>query len=332
MTTYSEPVNHRRRFPWWAKLILLVVVLYGAALYFAAHQARVYLDAVVAPPGSGASGDCIRYDFAGLPVRVTAVCAAARFVDPVTGLDLATGSVRTTTYVHDPLRATFAIASPVKASLPNGTTIDTNWQNLDSDIGGDLTGITYGSVLISRIDSAVTLPSAGATFRIASDHADFHVRQNGPDLDIASRSDGSRLETGFIPVNLPTFATSLEATLDGRGNVLSGAPIIPGEAVQGSLKRLAIDFGSNGTLAISGPFRVAENGLLSGDFTIDVENFAALQATLSKSFPQAITIIDTASILLKSLSSDGKTGRVTLNVREGRVSLGIIPLGTIPPL
>ncbi len=53
MPTYSEPVNRRRRFPWWAKLILLVVVLYGAALYVAAHQAKVYLNAVVAPPGTG---------------------------------------------------------------------------------------------------------------------------------------------------------------------------------------------------------------------------------------------------------------------------------------
>ena len=102
--------------------------------------------------------------------------------------------------------------------------------------------------------------------------------------------------------------------------------------MQGDIKRLAIDFGNNGTLAVSGPFRIAENGLLSGDMTIDVQNYAALQATLSKSFPQAITVIDTASILLKSLSTDGKTGKATLNIRDGRVSLGIIPLGTIPPL
>lgn len=331
MPTYSEPVNRRRRFPWWAKLILLVVVLYGAALYLAAHQAKVYLNAVVAPPGMGAE-ECAKLDFSGLPTRVSAVCQSAKFVDPVTGLDLSTGSVRTTTFVHDPRHATFSIASPLKAKLANGLTTDTNWQNLDSDIGGDLSGITYGTVTIGKIDSAITLPGAPAPLKITSDHADFSVRQNGPDLDIASRSTGSKLETGIIPVNLPAFSTSLEATLDGRGNVLSGAPIVPGEAVQGSIKRLAMDFGSNGTLAVSGPFRVAENGLLTGDFTIDVENYAALQATLSKSFPQAITVIDTATILLKSLSPDGKTGKVTLNVRDGRVQLGIIPLGTIPPL
>lgn len=331
MPTYSEPVNRRRRFPWWAKLILLVVILYAAALYVAAHQAKVYLNAVVAPPGTGAE-ECAKLDFSGLPTRVSAVCQSAKFVDPVTGLDLSTGSVRTTTFVHDPRHASFSIASPVKAKLANGLTTDTNWQNLDSDIGGDLSGITYGTVSIGKIDSAITLPGASAPLKIVSDHAEFSVRQNGPDLDIASRSDGSKLETGFIPVNLPVFSTSLEATLDGRGNVLSGAPIVAGEAVQGDIKRLAITFGNEGTLAVSGPFRIAENGLLSGDLTIDVQNYAALQAMLSKSFPQAITVIDTASILLKSLSADGKSGRVTLNVRDGRVSLGIIPLGTIPPL
>ncbi|MCD2175686.1 DUF2125 domain-containing protein [Rhizobium sp. C4] len=332
MPTYSEPVNRRRRFPWWAKLILLVVVLYGGALYFAAHQARVYLNAVVAPPGTNAPDSCAEYDFTGLPARVSAVCKSAKFVDPVTGIDLSTGTVRTTTFVHDPLHATFSIASPVKAKFANGLTTDTNWQNLDSDIGGDLTGITHGLVQIGKIDSTVTLPSGPTPLKITSDHAELNVRQNGPDLDISSRSEGSKVETGFIPVNLPVFSTSLEATLDGRGNVLSGAPIVAGEAIQGDIKRLAINFGSNGTLAVSGPFRIAENGLLTGDLTIDVENYAALQATLSKSFPRATTIIDTASILLKSLSADGKTGKVTLNIRDGRVQLGIIPLGVIPPL
>lgn len=330
MTTYSEPVNRRRRFPWWAKLLLLVVLLYGAALYVAAHQAKVYLDAVVAPPGSTASQDCARLEFGGLPMRVSAVCDSAKFADPVSGLDLSTGSVRTTTFVHNPLHATFSIQSPVEAKFSDGVTSQTNWQSFDSDVGGDLTGITYGSVFIGKIDSTLTLPAA--PLKITSDHAEFHVQKDGPDLDITSRSDGSKVETGLIPVNLPAFSTSLEARLDGRGNVLSGAPIVPGEAIQGEIKRLAIDFGNNGILAVSGPFRIGENGLISGDLTIDVENYAALQATLIKSFPQATTVIDTASILLKSLSPDGKTGKVTLNLREGHVSLGIIPLGFIPPL
>jgi hypothetical protein len=332
MPPSSESVNRRRRFPWWAWLIVLVVLLYAGAWYFAAHQARVYLRAVVAPPGTGASDACIGLEANGFPSQVSAVCSAANYLDPVTGIQLSTGAVRTTTFVYNPMRATFAIQSPLKATLGNGTVIDSNWQNLDSDIGGDLTGITYGSVFISRIDSSVSLAGAPGPFKITSDHAEFHVRQNGPDLEIASRSDGSRLETGFLPANLPGFATSFEATLDGRANVLSGAGIVPGEAVQGSIQRLAIDFGKDGALAVSGPFRVAEDGLLSGDFTIEFENYAALRATLSNSFPQASVVFDTASILLKSLSGDGKTGKITLNVRDGRVSLGIIPLGVIPPL
>jgi hypothetical protein len=332
MPTYSEPVNLRRRFPWWAWLIVLVVLLYAGAWYFAAHQAKVYLRAVVAPPGTGGSDACVGIDTGGFPGSVSAVCQAASYLDPVTGIKLSTGAVRTTTFVYNPMRATFVLQSPLKATLGNGTVIDSNWQNLDSDIGGDLTGITYGSVFISRIDSTVTLAAVPGPLKVTSDHADFHVRQNGPDLEIASRSDGSKLETGLLPANLPGFSTSFEATLDGRGNVLSGAAIVPGEAVQGSIQRLAIDFGKNGGLTVSGPFRVAEDGLLSGDFTIEIQNYAALRTTLSNSFPQASVVFDTASILLKSLAGDGKTGKITLNVRDGRVSLGIIPLGVIPPL
>ncbi len=177
----------------------------------------------------------------------------------------------------------------MKAKLANGLTTDTNWQNLDSDIGGDLSGITYGTVTIGKIDSAIMLPGAPAPLKITSDHADFSVRQNGPDLDIASNSTGSKLETGIIRSICPPFRPAWKQHSTGAAMFSPPPPIVPGEAVQGSVKRLAIDFGSNGTLAVSGPFRIAENGLLSGDFTIDVENYAALQTTLSKSFPQAIT-------------------------------------------
>lgn len=333
MPTSDKPVNDSRRFARRAIALLgVVILLYGAAWYLAAHQAKVYLSAVVAPPGTDRTNDCARLDLAGFPASVTAYCPSASFIDPVTGLDVSTGAVRTTTFVYNPMKAVFDIASPGKARLRSGAVIDTSWTRLESNIGGDLTGITGGTVSIGETNSTVTLSSGGGTAKVKTAGTEFQVAQDGPDLLVTSQTRGVEVVTPFIPVNLPPFTATLKTLLDGRANVLSGHPIAAGEPIQGSVERLALDFGQNGTLAVSGPFRIAEDGRVSGDFTIDIENYAALHATLTSSFPQATTIFDTAAILLKSLSPNGKTSKITLNVRDGRVSLGIIPLGVIPPL
>lgn len=332
MPTSDRPVNGRGRFARPAIVLLAVVlVLYGVACYFAVHQAKVYLSALIAPPGTDKTTDCVRLDMGGLPLRVTAYCPSASFVDPVTGLDVSTGAVRATTFVYNPMRAVFDIASPGKATLRNGAVVETNWTRLESNIGGNLTGITGGTVSIGETDSTVTLPSGG-TAKVTTKGTAFRLAEDGPDLVVTSQTSGIQVVTPFIPVNLPPFTATLKATLDGRANVLSGQQITAGEPLQGSIDRLALDFGQNGTLAVSGPFRIAEDGRLSGDLTIDIGNYAALHTTLTASFPQATTIFDTAAILLKSLSPDGKTSKITLNVRDGRVSLGIFPLGVIPPL
>ncbi len=87
------------------------------------------------------SENCAEYDLRGLPMRISAVCKSAKFIDPVTGIDLTTGAVRTTTFVENPTHATFSISQPRQGEARHGATIDTNWQSLDSDIGGDLSGI-----------------------------------------------------------------------------------------------------------------------------------------------------------------------------------------------
>lgn len=332
MPPSAKPVNVSRRFVWLGGAVLVVCLLYSAAWFVAAWKATDYLKTLLAAPGPGMSADCAQMDIRGFPFRAGVFCASAHFENASQGLNLSTGAVRTMTLVYNPTKAVFEVDGPVKASFPGGTKVDTTWGNFDGSIGASLSGLTRASVFIDRMENTIALPSGLGEAKLTSDHAEIHARQNGPDLDIAARTDNARLTTALLPTNLPVFSSSLEATLDGRAGVLEGEGIEPGEDVLGTLNRYALDFGTRGFLAISGPFKLSGDGVLSGDFTIEVQDFAALQTSLSASFPQATPVFDTAAILLKSLSKDGRTGRIEVNIREGHVFLGIIPLGVIPRL
>lgn len=332
MPPSAKPVNVGRRFVWLGGIVIAVCVLYSGAWFYAAGRATDYLKTLLKAPGPGMSADCAELDIRGFPFRAGVFCASARIDDPSKGLSITTGAVRTMTLVYNPTKAVFEIDSPVKTVLANGATFDTTWGNFDGSIGASLSGLTRASIFIDKMATDMTLPAALGTARFTSDHAELHARQDGPDLDLAARSDASHLETALIAQNLPEFSTSLEATLDGRANILEGVGIAEGEAIQGRITRFAIDFGKDGFLAVSGPFKIAENGLLSGQFAVEVEDFTRLQAMLSERFPKAMPIFDTAAILFKSLSSDGKTGKIEVTVRDGRIFLGIIPLGAIPPI
>lgn len=232
-------------------------------------------------------------------------------------------------FVYDFWYVMFLIVSFVKVKFGNGLIMDINWQNLDSDIGGDFFGIIYGIVIIGKIDGVIMVFGVLVFLKIISDYVDFSVCQNGLDLDIVFNLIGLKFEIGIILVNLFVFLIYLEVIFDGCGNVFFGVLIVLGEVVQGSVKCFVIDFGSNGMFVVFGFFCIVENGFFFGDFMIDVENYVVFQVILSKSFLQVIMVIDMVMILFKSLLFDGKIGKVMFNVCDGCVQFGIILLGVI---
>jgi hypothetical protein len=333
MPPSSQNVNASRKIVRLGVAVFAVCALYSAGWYYAASKGQDWLTATLKDPGNGMSADCADMNIKGFPFRAGVFCSSASLADASHGISLQTGAVRTMAMVYDPKKIVFEADGPAKATLPGGTTLDIVWNNLRGSLGAQLHGLQHLSSEADQIDAKVSLPIADGATEVKINHGEFYVRQNAGNLDVAALANNNTVETSLFNTPLPEFSVSIDSTLTGLAGLLEGDTLTPGTEIAGAINRFALDLGAGkGFLTISGPFQIASNGLLSGDFEINVENFTKLRASLDTSFPQAAQAIDTASMLLQGLSKDGTNASVRVMVRSGAVFLGVIPLGVIPPL
>ena len=85
---------------------------------------------------------------------------------------------------------------------------------------------------------------------------------------------------------------------------------------------------------MSGPIEVHPSGLISGQFNISTSNPDAIAQTATNAYPAARSIITQVLRGLKLIAGGSEDGsiNVTITVRQGKASVGFIPVGEIPPI
>ena len=102
----------------------------------------------------------------------------------------------------------------------------------------------------------------------------------------------------------------------------------------GAIRNLSVALpGAPANAAVSGPFSIDAEKRVSGDFTVVVTDIEGIVTLVSTAAPQLEGV---AGSIASAAGFVGRTenGKTTLQitVREGKASLGIIPLGQIPRL
>ena len=94
-----------------------------------------------------------------------------------------------------------------------------------------------------------------------------------------------------------------------------------------------ISLPSGGSLTISGPFSIDDQGLIDGTFRLSLINPPALAETAQTLFPEQRRNISTLLFALGAMPKD-ETGAptITVNVTNGKAMAGFIPLGRLPAL
>jgi hypothetical protein len=82
-------------------------------------------------------------------------------------------------------------------------------------------------------------------------------------------------------------------------------------------------------ITIKGDASVDEKGRLNADLRVRLRKPDELAAALKLAFPEAAEEIDNAAAMVAMLGSDPL---VPVEIRKGKVNVGFIPLGRIPPL
>ncbi|MCO6188164.1 DUF2125 domain-containing protein [Rhizobium sp. L1K21] len=313
--------------------IIAFCLLYTGAWFWAAGKTKTWVtDDLANGSFNGINVQCANSDVRGYPFRIGIFCDTITTEGVQPGTQASFGAFRSAAQVYAPGHAVFELDGPAVVRPERGILASLDWDLLHGSVVAGLDGIDRTSIETNNAKIDLQSDLADESLGITLQHGELHMRRNNDDLDIAASTRGTSLSSTLPYSTLPPFGLSSDLTLTGYAPFLAGQRPLSGQAVSGEIRHLALDFGEQGSLQLSGPFTKEADGILSGEFDVKATNFKMLGTVLKEAFPDATQAINLTEQLLRGLTGDGETASVHLSVRRGSVFLGFIPLGVIPPL
>jgi hypothetical protein len=177
-----------------------------------------------------------------------------------------------------------------------------------------------------------------------AEDAQVHLRRTPQDdkaLDLAFSVQAMRDDKE----RFPAFSLAADTRIDALAYELKpGFDLdahVRKNGISGEARQIVLEPQAGGRMVLSGPIKIGADGLVDGQLRIEASQIASLGAFFTALFPQDSDTIANIANLLSSLETpvaengDAATGRsatVTLTIRRGAVSFGLIGLGRLPPL
>lgn len=326
----------RKAYLWIIVVAVGLFIALSAAWYYLAGQLDARVEGTIAAAAAqGVEIGCPNRAVVGYPFRLGLRCDAVTIDPRGEGLRLTAGALRTAAQIYQPTRVVSELDSPLIVNSPGAPPLDIRWQLAQASANFWTEGLDRFSLVVEAPDVALAQPAAGRLALATAEHLEVHVRRRDADLDLALSDRGIRIVAPDTPP-LPPFDVAVDATIAGAAAWLNGAvaetPRIAMAGREGTLRALSIDLGDAGA-DLSGAFRFNEAGELSGDFDLAVSDPQQIAVLVAEALPQLASVANSiaAAVGFIGRQENGRTV-IGLNVRDGEVSAGVIPLGEIPPL
>jgi hypothetical protein len=175
---------------------------------------------------------------------------------------------------------------PVTLALPDGTPLTADWQSLQASTVFTTGGLNRASFETRTVNASW---DAGiGPFALNAGTLAIHARENGPDAELALSADDARLEGAALPIALPAFDFA------GSVRLTDGAGFLAGDTLSvetlrgrsGQLTDAALTLEDGAALQLSGPFQIAENGEITGEFDVSIRDLERWTTTAGELIPQ----------------------------------------------
>jgi len=318
-------------------VILLGIVVGWSILWFCAatvveRQADRLQNAAIA---QGGIVHCANRKIAGFPFQLDMRCHDGTRLGTEDGAVTLAGLVATT-LIYRPSRIIMEARGPATFEGDDTGTLVADWTLAHASARLDL-----ADAAVTRFDAEVldgTLQAAGLP-EIAFGALNLNARLNpsdADDLDLALRV------TDLDPApSVDTTSLSMRGTLKGGASLLAGdsQPVADMAAADGltfTLDDAVIESGAM-QFAATGLLTLGQDGLLDGKLDLSLAGYENDVPYVEVIAPGARETISTLLGNLLMFAPETTIGeraarRLTLQVKDGRVSAGIVPLFTVPPI
>jgi hypothetical protein len=340
----AQPVvekRKRRLRPVMLSLLVLLLLLWAGYWYAAYSIANGFItDAAAAEASDDFAFGCGQRQLGGFPLQLTVNCRGV-VSNSGDGVTANLGGLDATARLYNPGKVTANVAGPFEV---NGAdyAILSNWEAGNVGFSAGLGGIHDATAAFSALDFSVR-DAAGATQWSATAAAwstqiqpatggepAFHVVLSAVDLVIAFGGDA-----------FPQMSGTATLTMHGAGDRIDRLPtdvLADWLRAGGTFDIDDLTVRSGDVLAdITGPMTLGLNGSLSGEVVVRYSGEQDLPILVAAIFPwyadEAETIAEAIRVLSTPIEMRGEPAyEVHLNIRDGVVNIGLIPILTIPSL
>ena len=331
-TPLHRPARMRRNFILLVAAVAVLVVGWSIYWWVVTDRVETMLrEALVRPLPLDARTDRLLPDplaVGGYPFRVEARCGSTAATLPDGGT-LAAGAFTAVALAYDWRKAIFELDGPLSVRPADGPAIDATWTSARAS------GARDGRLLDSAdiVLEAPVLTVAGREAGRAG-HLEAHVRRAPGDGDTPAGTDAALSATGLaspmLPLPLDVSAVVRIGALSGRGPLTEG---IGDEPLPLFIRELSLASGA-AKLRAAGDLTVDAEGRLDGVLDVTIADPAALAATLRPFLPEDSQLPAALAGAVAAFGRDDGDGQrtVTVTIRRGRGTIGLIPLGRLPRL
>lgn len=337
-----RPTSNRRFLILIAVIVLLTAGLSGGWFWAAGKLEAAYDDFAQRIANQGKHLECAQREARGFPFRIGLHCESFSYADPSGGITVSGNSVRSAAQLYRPGHVVGELDPPYDIALPGLVPLTLGWDNLQSSARVSTESLERFSAVADGL--TISANDFGVRDLLGSlSGLQFHARPGPekPDRDLEVAFSGTQWvidDNGAGAIEPLDFALQFEmqdgmTLLRQRADFLSH---LRGNGGSGDLGRLEVRTESGGRLLASGPLSIDRRGLLSGELTLELDDPQKLVAYGQNVFPPLGEALSQWNQYLQAFASvaDGKVKirdlRITID--KGRMRMGFIDLGAIPPL
>ena len=318
--------NYGRRIAWLAVFIVVLVGAYSAGWYYMAGGVVARTKATIAELNQkGVTVECANPVARGFPFRLGIYCDSVAYANAADAIGLTAGNLRTAGQIYDPLFFIAELDGPATVATPNSGLVNLEWDKLRASV-------RWARPLPERISlegGQLRASTASGTALATIGTFEAHMRPSGPDLDLASTFSDVTLDPALAEGRtLPVLSGQYDLTIkDGVG--LRGLRPDDLRGRSGTIRDASLNIGPRGGFTVTGPFSVAEDGLIDADLRVTVRDPQGLSTVLEEAFPEKRREIRNVA---SALTFMGSNPTLPLVVERGRAKIAFFEIGNIPPL
>lgn len=337
-----RPPRRRGRALWWIVGILVLLAVLWVGYWFAANRiaSAAVGKAVEGLAAGGRTLTCTTTTSGGFPLSLDVDCQSPRFADSG-GVSLSLGGASARAPLWWPGSVNATLTGPFTLEdAARGLSVGATWAAGLAGVDAGLGGLNGGHAAFDQLK--LTAQGGGAPLAtLAAARAEANAGSAGTN-SYRFRADGTGLVLTLADGRtMPTFDGAVDITAVNFGETLGSDPReaftawLTGAGGGFKLEALTVTAGDVAATA-TGVGILHEDGLLSADLTVRLRGLNRLPDLLESIRPgsreRSARTIAAVSMLTRPVDGDPGGREIPLTIRRGTVSVGVIPVATIPPI